>query len=462
MSTDEVVDGVTRFRQRLLPQTLDHGRQIDFYRCHWGAAAASSDIRLADLPTVSKAKHRPELEAMRHPKLRPMLLLQTSGTTGLPFRQFRSAEELDAYREYVQARMAKANGATASRPLLAFNAIPSHLHGASVDASQLAHRISIDTWSETGLKNAISLLGLKGLFQHEDVTPVRALSAAPRMLVSLTAACELRGIEPAEFGIDDVYSVSDLLTGSTRRYLSQRWVGSNVRDVFSCSEITGAAGECETCHGYHYEPTVWPEVLDLELDQPSQDGIGELTLTELYPFAQFQPMLRYRTGDVVRRLACPDRPGDLAFMPLGRRRSCPSISIDNRTHVLIGGAGLREILEDDPGVARSAPMGVDDPVISRLPIGLPRAIWTVQDDGEVTRFELNVEAAFSVGLHPRAAADLQERLTERLTDSITVPKGRSVAVQVIVREPYSDLLELSIRPGAVLKPSDTGAATSNA
>jgi len=311
--------------------------------------------------------------------------------------------------------------------------------------------------SQNGVKNAISLLSTPDLFRHDDITPIRILSGSPHMLLALTAACDLAGVEPAELGIDDLYSISDLLTAPTRRYLARRWVGSRLHDVFSCSEVIGGAGECPDCDGYHYEPTVWPEILDLDRDEASE-GIGELTLTELHPFSQLQPMLRYRTGDVVQRLTCPARPTDLAFRPLGRRHSCPTITVRGRTHILIGGTTLREALEEDSEVGRAGPHDVKHPVIGQLPAGLPRADWMVRTDEAVVRLELAVEAAFSVGLFPDRAAELRDRLSAQLISLLTAPDGVSAVCEVTVREPYADKWGLWTRPVAEPEPSDTDAA----
>ncbi|MEV0455855.1 hypothetical protein [Catellatospora methionotrophica] len=447
MITDGVVDGAVRFRQRLLPQTLQHGGEIEFYRRHWADVPASRRHSLVDLPTVSKQKNLSELEAMRHPRLRPALLTQTTGTTGRPFRLYRSGEELEAYREYVQALMAKARRTGAeARPVLAFNALPQYVHGASIDANQIAYRFAIDVESEIGLQNALSLLSDTTVFCHDGIAPMRVVSGSPQMLLSLTAACDLSGVDPAALKIDELYSLGDVLTSSTRRHLARRWPDSKIHDVFSCAEVIGAAAVCAHCGGLHYEPVVLPEILDLDVDESSRGNVGELTLTELYPFAQLQPLLRYRTGDIVRRVDCPARPDDLAFVPLGRRHSCPTVTVDGTSHILIGGIMLREVMEEEPGVARERLAEVLHPVIGQLPGGGARVAWDLQMADRAARLRLAVAASFSPGLFPDSALELRDRLTRRLRELISVPDGLALEIELGLHEPHSNVEALCVRP----------------
>jgi phenylacetate-coenzyme A ligase PaaK-like adenylate-forming protein len=427
-------DGPTEFRKRLLPLTLGHGVQVEFYRKYWGTETAPSE--LTDIPTVSKRANGSDLETMRHPHLQPAMLMHSTGTTGRPFRRYRSREELDAYREYAQARIEKANDGAAGRPRLVFNSIPNSVHGATMDATGIAYRMSIDFFSEFGINNALTVLTDTALFRREGHVPTRTIVGAPNLLVALTALCDQQAIDLADFEIDELYCVSDVLTRRSRAYLSSRWADTQLRDIFSCSESVGSAVQCADCGGYHYEPIVWPEILDLDTDETVDEGIGELTLTELYPFSQIQPLLRYRTGDIVRRLRCPARPYELAFQPLGRLTACPTVHRDGRSRVLIGGTELREILEDEPEVSREAVMGVQHPLVAQIPLGPPRAAWTVRADGTL---DLAVEASFSLGLFPQRAEDLRERLAGSLAQKVD-------KVVVTLKDPGAGVAGLAVRP----------------
>jgi len=441
VNTGEAVDGPTEFRKRLLPLTLGHGVQFDFYRKHWGTEIPPAE--LTDIPTISKRVHGGDLEMLRHPDLHPALLMHSTGTTGRPFRRYRSREELDAYRQYAEARMELANDGAPGRPMLVFNSIPNSVHGATMDAPGISYRMSIDFFSEFGIRNALTVLSDTALFRREAHVPTRAIVGAPNLLVALTALCDQQSIDPAAFEIDELYCVSDVLTRKTRAYLGERWAGTSVRDVFSCSEAVGSAVLCADCDGYHYDPVVWPEILQIDEDATLDEGIGELTLTELYPFSQIQPLLRYRTGDLVRRLRCPARPYELAFRPLGRRAACPTARVAGRSRVLIGGTELREILEDEPEVGRETVLGVQHPMVAGIPLGPPRAAWAVRDDGTL---EITVEASFSLGLFPQHAEDLRRRLAarlgQRLDRAVVTLTNPGTGVAGLVVRPMSDVEDL--------------------
>ncbi|WP_405587694.1 hypothetical protein [Streptomyces sp. NBC_01190] len=466
--------GAPAFRSRLLPHTLRHGSQISFYRDHWKVRDDALPDRIDQVPSVSKAEHGADLEKMRHPGLRTALLTHTSGTTGRPFRRVRSGEELAAYREYIVALMDKRARTTAVRPLLAFNAVPRSIHGGALERPGVSQQIAIDTFSKRGLAAAIDVLADVSLFAGEDGRrPRRAVVGSPGMLTALTAAVTARGLDPATLAMDEINSVSDVLTAATRGYLTGNWPGTAVRNTFSCSETIGGARQCENCAGFFFEPTLVAEILDLDGDE-SAAGIGELTLTELYPFSQLQPMLRYRTGDVVVRQECGSRPGEICFGYLGRRQACPTTRTDGRSRVLVGAVELREILEDEPGVARETLVGVTDPVVGDMPLGPPRAQWTLHggDTGTGTgigtgtitgtaaqpRLRVRVQTSFSPGLFPAEAGALHRRLTDRLTRRVETAPGPQVAVEVSLTDGGIDGLDVRPLSAAIPAPGAEGAA----
>lgn len=90
---------------------------------------------------------------------------------------------------------------------------------------------------------------------------------------------------------------------------------------YSLSEVLGGASRTAPDAYLKLDGHVIGEVLDVD-GSPTQPGHpGELTLTELFPLVQLQPLIRYRTGDVVEA----DGAGDLyvdGFRWLGRRDDC--------------------------------------------------------------------------------------------------------------------------------------------
>jgi hypothetical protein len=79
-------------------------------------------------------------------------------------------------------------------------------------------------------------------------------------------------------------------------------------------------------------------------------GVGELVLTELFPFVQMQPLIRYRTGDIV--LLINDENDDIQFEWLGRRGNCVSAYINGVQTWLLGYRPIADWLSLQPLVAR--------------------------------------------------------------------------------------------------------------
>jgi phenylacetate-CoA ligase len=88
---------------------------------------------------------------------------------------------------------------------------------------------------------------------------------------------------------------------ATRSRIEQRW-GARVIDHHGMTEIGPVSYECPRRRGVLHvmEAAYFPEVIDPETSQPvAPGGGGELVLTNLGRVAS--PILRYRTGDIVRR-----------------------------------------------------------------------------------------------------------------------------------------------------------------
>lgn len=88
---------------------------------------------------------------------------------------------------------------------------------------------------------------------------------------------------------------------ATRKAIEEIW-GADLYDFYGLSDIFGAcAGMCEHKEGLHLaEDHIFLEVLDPDTFEPVPDGAsGEMVLTTLRKKAR--PMIRFRTGDIIRR-----------------------------------------------------------------------------------------------------------------------------------------------------------------
>ena len=86
---------------------------------------------------------------------------------------------------------------------------------------------------------------------------------------------------------------------ATKRLIEQLWGAKNYDDIGS-TEITNFGYECVRQQGTHLNEIMFlPESLDLKTGNPARAGeVGELVLSNLY--CESAPLLRYKTGDLVR------------------------------------------------------------------------------------------------------------------------------------------------------------------
>jgi hypothetical protein len=142
-------------------------------------------------------------------------------------------------------------------------------------------------------------------------------------------------------------------------HLTRRWrsfietsLGAPVTDMYGISEIVGATcSECPACRAFHLPPIVIPEILHPRDDAVAvHRDVGELVVTSLAPFQTMQPLLRYRTGDLVQIAGVCEVSGEVAFRPLGR--VVKSVWLDEFGAVLPSGL-VYEAIDDLASVART-------------------------------------------------------------------------------------------------------------
>jgi hypothetical protein len=141
-------------------------------------------------------------------------------------------------------------------------------------------------------------------------------------IVDITNAMEVAGWPPHRVRV--IVTVGGLVTPWQRTVLERLW-GARVVDRFSASEVIGGASICGRCGWYHPDPYVVYGCVEFDdVRTEVAEGIGLLTMTELWPLSRARPLVRDRPGDLVevRRGACTA--DDLSFVWLGRAKPGPS------------------------------------------------------------------------------------------------------------------------------------------
>ncbi|MFD8984218.1 hypothetical protein [Streptomyces sp. NPDC059564] len=421
----------TAFRNQLLPLTVANALKVPFYRHHWAGCRTEAVERsedLALLPTIDKSVllARPHRERL-HPELAPEVFTHTTGTTGHPFIRARSGVEIAAFKEHV-AILQEVESARSGRPTLApvtFSAVPATVHGAFASTGL---RLNVDVFTAAGLDKTI------GLLLRDDLAPgdhERHLIGSPGGLLLLTRALRQLGLDPAALRLDRIVNLTDLLLPGQQALLRSAWPGTPLVNRFSLSEVSCGATECTECGAFHFDPVALPEVLDLDTGVPVPSGTGELTATELYPFAQLQPMIRYRTGDLVERIASPCDPGEVSVRLVGRRATTPLATVDGRTVAVISPVALAVGAELMPELERY-PLGRPGTPGAEIRQGRPLIKVAGRAEGAVVHLELRAAPAFDPDLFPQRARNLVAELTD-LVERLTDPQIPRTALRLDVR-----------------------------
>ncbi|KPH97306.1 hypothetical protein OK074_6592 [Actinobacteria bacterium OK074] len=398
----------SRLRDRLLPRTLDHAREIPYYRELW----AGLDGRdLAGLPVIGKAGPAGGAAAVRHPGLAPAVLLHSSGTTGTPFVRYRSQEEIAAFGELLQRLSDGARQRLGDeRPIVHFTTISKRHHGSVLNVVAVDRTVTLSLMNDRDLAKAVALLGRPEFFPGLK-DPVVQFSGSPDDLVILAHALAGAGLNET-LAPRTVTAVADYLSELQRAFLAEVFPTARVVERYTMSEVAGGATRCPNCRLLHFDAHVRPEVVSLDDDRPLTEGVGRMVFTELYPFSQYQPLVRYDTGDLVEAVpggADSCEPGELSAAMVGRRAQTPLVPHRGRTVPVFRPIPLREALESLPAVARAPMYGgmrVYDSIHGSAPLCRPRFV-----PGTPGRLELTVVTAFAPHLYPDHTETVRKDLT---------------------------------------------------
>lgn len=231
----------------------------------------------------------------------------------------------------------------------------------------------------------------------------------------LTEWFEQRQIDVGSFGVDHLFGYGSIQPAPWRRRLATAW-GATYHDLYGLTDVVASdSDQCPLCRAYHFGLPIVPEVVDPVSRQPVDDGLGVLLLTELYPYAQVQVLMRYWTDDLVE-LARPCPFGGFGFLFRGRRSSSVVIERDDQRPLIIGSLQVGEICADSADVAISevswAPWAKD--------VGAPKfALSSAIGDGAVAEVRVVVELRFSPALFPARAAAATDDIYQRLQVEVT-------------------------------------------
>ncbi len=296
-------DQIRGHQWQRLQALLDTTRQRNpFYQQKWGHLACDSWEAFAALPLTTKAELTADQEG--HPPFGTNLaaplqdfirIHQTSGTTGRPLRWLDTAESWQWWGRCWRTVYRAAGVGPGDRLFFAFSFGPFIGFWSAYEATRQLGALAISGGAQTTEERVRRLLELEATVLLCTPTYALRLGAAAQTLgTRLTAGGLCRAILAGEPGAQ---------VPATRARL-QDLLGVELFDHIGMTEVGATGFECQAHPGGTHlnEEEFIFEVLDPQTAQPT-DGEGELVITNLGRRAM--PVIRYRTGDRVRRTEKP-------------------------------------------------------------------------------------------------------------------------------------------------------------
>ena len=381
-----------------------------FYETKLGPTGISADLPSLDeyrkrCPFTTKAElvadhqaHPPYSSNLTFPQSRYTRTHQTSGTSGKPIRWLDTPESWQWMIDNWCDIFGSAGVNSGDRIFFAFSFGPFIGFWLAFEAGEALGALSI---AGGGLSSAARL---RSIFTHQ----ANVLCCTPTYALRLAEVAKAEGIDLSDSPVKTIV-VAGEPGGSipaTRRRLEEAWPGATVFDHHGMTEVGPVTYQCPAQPGILHvlEQAYLPEIIDPDTGEPVENGAtGELILTTLGRHGS--PLLRYRTGDLVKAIS--DQPCACGRHDLGL----------------------------DGGILGRA----DDMVVVRGVNVYPSAVEEiVRSVGGVAEYRVEINQAdtlteMSVEVEPEAADD--ENLAKRL--AIAFQENLSLRVPIRLAEPNS-------------------------
>lgn len=327
----------------LFHKTLEHAcAHTEYYRDNseyknWQANPGCDQPRLDELPILDRQFVVKEFASFIADDVTLRSICHTSGTTGQPLDVYKSFEEVAFLNDYFIAFLEPIRPMLKTLPLsLSF---PNFYHGVPVPLPGLGLGLVSGVTDDTLIVDAARVLAQTYDLKGYD-SQVTLLSGLGHHVLFFTNYLHEQGLDPSSFKLNAVTITGGFIASHWMTFLQQSWA-CIVNNRFTLTEVIGGASREHDSDVFHLDHHLIGETLDPDTFSPMDSGIGLLALTNLFPFVQMQPLVRYLTGDLVRRHR---RAGTFAFQFLGKTKNCVSIMRDNRREWLLFSSRLNDIL----------------------------------------------------------------------------------------------------------------------
>ncbi|MEU5498792.1 AMP-binding protein [Streptomyces griseofuscus] len=276
----------------------------------------------------------------------PSLMALTTGTSGTPTSVWFSRAEVEVMvaMSTVSAvlgmglrprhSMAYAGCSRATLPLLNVEESVTRIGAAFVPIGTVEPAVTLDRLAAP--------LGLRG-----KAPQITHLTVAASYLAALVEEAERHDWQASDFGLESVGVGGEVLSEPLRRR-AEAVFGARITSSYMMTETVPSGGTvCGAGHLHHTTEFGHLEVLDPQTWEPTPPGgVGVIVQTPYVPYRDCTLLLRYDTGDLVRRPETGPE-CELAHMPatsliLGRWSGPSSRAVTTRS--------LLELLEAEPDI----------------------------------------------------------------------------------------------------------------
>ena len=338
----------------LLGRTLAHAIDtVDFYRVrkeiyqNWMSHCRPGERVPEDLPVLRRSDLQENPSAFISLAGDLELLSHTSGSTGEPVLIHRSRQEVRFVQRYYDCLLEPARVPLKTKPLcLTF---PNLYHGSALPLPSIGMPIISGVTDDTLIQDATRILRtshkIPGCSER-----IQFLSGLSHHVVFFTNYLLEQGYDVGQFALSGVSITGGYISPHWSAFLRRAW-NCPVFDRWSMTELVGGATrDCETGL-FLFDPHVFVEVVNpINGHCVTGNGVGELVITTLYPFAQMQPLIRYATGDLVYQTTLSGTE-TRAYAFLGKLKNCLMHFDEGELGVLVSSAQLYDLLTSWPEVS---------------------------------------------------------------------------------------------------------------
>jgi phenylacetate-coenzyme A ligase PaaK-like adenylate-forming protein len=399
----------------LLRRTLLHAKTYARYygsrSIYRDAIESALESPLHACPTINRQTVAENFSEFLASDVVPRSVCHTSGTTGQPLEVYKSYEEVDFVYKFYSRLFSPVLAAMASRPLTV--SFPTPHHGVPVPMPSPGFAFISGVMDDTLIQDAVRVLKQKYEIPGHD-SRISILSGMAFQVLFFTSYLLEQKIDPSDFRLNAVNIAGGFVPTHWRRFLKRNW-NAQINDRFSLTESLAGASRCQECEWFKPDPHLIAETVDVDTGQPVQQGIGRLVITDLYPFVQMQPLIRYETGDLVESRVCSCWPLPVLRF-LGREKNAISSKRGGeRRRWLIFSSELYEFLATLPDLRVydwfSNVRVARDRTVGSLPLVSVKS--TLSQDGKI-KITLSAELKYAPHCYPERVADLRNQILHHL------------------------------------------------